>query len=365
MKAAHQVGHFSRATRRLLVLAGFVTLALSLLWLGTQRHAILVVHSESERIPWTRGIDAGIDQFLVNRNGIRLQRLYLNGRDEERLQEQIAGVHSFVARWRPGSVIVVDDLAQTAIGARYAGKDTPHIVYSGIEDHARTLAQSSAANVSGIAERTPWSVIERTLVHLDVQASGAPKHAAPAMRRPRVALISDTGPAADEEAEGFLSHTWHMARPVGVWRCATAEAWQQALREIAVRADLVVVGDYRSLPMPPGVAYPTWRRTFATHALEALHQPMMALSSYAMIDGIPMGVLPSPFEQGEVAARSAVQRRDPASENAREDGSQHVLTRDFAMVIDADAMAARKLSVGALDAYYARLSGRMLGVGAP
>ena len=31
MKAAHQVGHFSRATRRLLVLAGFVALALSLL----------------------------------------------------------------------------------------------------------------------------------------------------------------------------------------------------------------------------------------------------------------------------------------------------------------------------------------------
>lgn len=364
MKAAHPVGRLSLTVRRLLVLAGFVALALSLLCLGARRHAILVVHSESERIPWIRGIDAGIDQFLLSRNGIRLQRLYLSGQDTSRAQEQIAGVHSFISRWRPGAVIVVDDLAQTAVGAAYAGKSSPRVVYSGIEDDARTLAQSTAANVSGIAQRTPWPVIERTLTHLATQAFGATGQAAPALRQPRIALINDGGSAADEEAHGFLAHPWLAARPIGVWRCTTPEAWHQALREIALKADLVVVGDYRSLPAPRGVPYGAWRRSFATKALETLHQPMLALSAYAVLDGIPMGILPSPIEQGAVAARSAMQR-DVMPLQAQGHRPQHALTQDFAMVINADAMAARKLSIGSLDAYYARLSARLLGVGAP
>ena len=90
---------------------------------------------------------------------------------------------------------------------------------------------------------------------------------------------------------------------------------------------------------------------------------MTALSAYAVSDGIPMGILPSPFEQGEVAAQMAVQvSRSSGAEFSAERG-QHALTQDFALVVNRRQMELRRLSIGAMDAYYARVSGRLLGGG--
>lgn len=343
---------------RLVVLGAFAALAISLLWNAARRPAVLVVHSQSERIPWTRGIDAGIDDVLHAQSGVRLQRIHLNPRDTQRMAQQVDDVHGFIARWQPGALIAVDGLAQTAVGRHYAGHGRPYVVYSGIEDEERSLAQSLSANVSGIAERTPWPVVEDMLVKL-VRSQRIAAGLPPAARSLRVAMINDNGAASAEEAQGFAAHRWTRATPMGVWRCATPDQWTQALAHIAQRADVVLIGDYRAMPVPAGVLPAVWRRNLAAQALAQLHQPLMALSSYAVDDGIPLAVLPSPMEQGAVAAHQTLR----ALHANMEPMARHAHTVDFALVANSQAMAARQLSLGALDGYYARLSSRVIGAG--
>ena len=346
---------------RRLLLSAFVVLASSLLWKGARRPAVLVVHSQSEGVPWTQGIDAGFDAVFGVRKEVRLQRIYLNAHDTQRVADQVNRAHGFIARWRPDALITVDDFAQLAVGTRYVDQVSPQVVYSGIEDAGRSLATRAASNVSGIVERTPWAVVERTLLRLARPPDGSARQANSG-RPLRVAMINDGGAASDEEARGFALHPWAHAVPVGVWRCQTLAEWRTALHEIAHRADLVVVGDYRAIPVPEGTNAPIWTKQLATQALDALPQPMVALSYYAVRDGIPMGVLPSPMEQGAVAARYALRALSGSSA-----GSpllpQYSVTSEFALVVNPESMAQRRLAIGAVDAYYARLSSRMLGSG--
>lgn len=360
---AHPLAHRRQYWRRILIATGVAMLVASLGWSGVMRPSVLVLHSQNERIPWTRGIDAGIDSVLDPKSGIRLQRVYLPGHDEKRAATQMAETRSFIARWRPDVILAVDDVAQVQVGAAYLARGTPQIVYSGIEDRERTLSSSAKPHVRGIAERTPWAIVEGALLQL-AERSSVPAPAGSPPRKWRIALISDTGPAAEEEATGFASHLWQAAQPVGVWRCATMEQWQEALEEIAHKADVVVIGDYRNLARPEEVSRTSWRKIVAGAALERLRQPMTALSAYAVADGIPMGILPSPIEQGEVAAQMALQvaREGTGRATLRE---RHALTKDFALILNPQQMQRRQLSLGAMDAYYARISARLIGSAAP
>lgn len=355
------------------LLGALMLLAASLLWQGARRPAVLVVHSQSEGLPWTQGVDAGFDAVLATRKDVRLQRLYLNAHATERLDDRVSMAHGFIQRWRPDALIAVDDVAQSTVGTRYLGQPSPWVVYSGIEDAGRSLAGSGAPNVSGIGERTPWAVVERTLLRLaeaqdEARARGASAGPGPGpVPRParwRVALINDGGAASTEEALGFVQHPWTLAEPVGVWRCQTPAQWSAALRELAHRADLVVVGDYRSMPRPADAPALTWSRALVTEALAELPQPLVALSYYAVRDGIPVGVLPSPMEQGAVAARHALHALS-APPGATEPSPRHAQTTEFALVINPESMAQRQLSVGSVEAHYARLSGRLLRSAAP
>lgn len=357
------VAHQGQYGRRVLVATAVVLLVAALVWSGVRRPSILVLHSQNERIPWTRGIDAGIDRVLDPKSGIRLQRIYLHGDNAERAVTQMAEVRGFIARWRPDVVLAVDDLAQAQVGAAYLAQGAPQIVYSGIEDRERTLSSSAMPHIRGIAERTPWAIVERSLLQLAALSSAqAPASNPPRPRR--MALISDTGPAAAEEAKGFASHVWQAAQPVGVWHCATLAQWQQALDDIAQQADVVVIGDYRNLARPEGWSRSSWRKMLANTALERLHLPMTALSAYAVSDGIPMGILPSPIEQGEVAAQMALQVSRAGAGITSLPG-QHALTQDFALILNPPQMHQRQLSLGAMDAYYARISGRLIGSALP
>ncbi|MDD0837963.1 hypothetical protein PSQ40_05195 [Curvibacter sp. HBC61] len=351
----------ARWTRPLL-LGALVLLAGCLLWQGSRRPAVLVVHSQSEGLPWTQGVNAGLDAVLATRKDVRLQRLYLNAHATEQLDGRVRTAHGFIRRWQPDALVTVDDVAQSTVGVHYLGQPSPWLVYSGIEDAERSLAASGAPNVSGIGERTPWSVVERTLLHLaEPKGAGGASGLGPQAQRKRwrVALINDGGAASTEEAQGFIQHPWSLAKPVGVWRCHSPAQWAAALREIAHRADLVVVGDYRAMPPPADAPALTWSRDLVTQALAELSQPMVALSYYAVRDGVPVGVLPSPMEQGAVAARHALQAFSVRA-GAIEPSPRHAQTTEFALVINPESLAQRRLTVGGVEAHYARLSSRLL-----
>lgn len=339
-----------------MLLIGMLVLNALLIRAGAQRPSVLIVHSQDEHIPWTRGIDAGISHVLREPGPIRLQRQYLQ-RNQEKTHSTIAQANDFITQWKPNAVMLVDDLAQRSITSQYLTAPQTPTVYVGIEDHTQNLSNASENHIQGIVEKTPWPMIEDSLMRLWAQRQAA------APRKPlKIALIADTGAAAQEEAKGFAHHSWKSMEPLGVWHCDSMAQWAAALDTIAKTADVVVVGDYRYMNAEHDYSPLAWRQLLAHMALSKLPQPMTALSAYAVADGIPMGILPSPFEQGEIAALMAQQsvRTSPPPDTPLL--SQHMQSQRFALLINTQQLHQRHLSVDALDSYFARLSARTNGL---
>lgn len=329
---------------RLLVVLAFAALGAALLWNSWRRPAILVIQSSTQEVPWVRGIDAGLHRALDVAPGLRTRWFYLDHDDDrvhDRYQAQrLHQAHALIDSWKPDVVIAVDAAAQALMGNRTTGRAGPFVVHSGIDSAERHWGRGADARVSGISERTPWPAIQTLLREVAQRRN---------LARPRIAIVAGPGDAAHEETTGFLAHDWGDWPVAGMWRSATVDEWQANLQAVRQQADLVIVGDYRSLPKPPGWDRLRLRKTVVAHTLRALPQPLLALSVYAVLDGIPIGILPSPFEQGYEAAGLAIARvRDGDAAPPA-----HLVTRHFVVYTDPQALAARGIVLPPVYASYA------------
>lgn len=110
------------------------------------------------------------------------------------------------------------------------------------------------------------------------------------------------------------------------------------------RADLIIFGGYDALALAPGAARHAARRAVARLTLDTLDTPLLALSAYAVADGLPVALLPSPPEQGRLAAvRGQAMPAVPAPGAGQ-----------FAVLTDERALTARALLLPELYASYAR-----------
>jgi hypothetical protein len=340
---------------RLLVVLVFAALGAALLWRSWQRPAILVIQSSTHEVPWVRGIDAGLHRAFDAVGGLRARWFYLD-HDDDRVDDRfqirrLQQAHGLIDSWKPDVVVAVDAAAQTLVASRPADPSGPFIVYSGIESAGGQLASSTAAQVSGISERTPWPAIQTLLREIAIRRG---------LARPRIAIIAGPGDAAHEEITGFRTYDWGDWPVAGVWRSATLAEWEAQLEEVRRQADLVIVGDYRSLPRPFGWDRRRLRKAVVQRTLHALPQPLLALSVYAVRDGIPVSILPSPFEQGYEAAHMAVART-----RGDTPADLHLSTRHFVVYTDEQELAARGIVLPPLYASYARAARTILTDGTP
>ncbi|CAN5477663.1 hypothetical protein BH11PSE11_BH11PSE11_21410 [soil metagenome] len=328
----------------LVFLAGALLFALA----GLRRPVILVVHSFDNTIPWARGEATGLASVFDGASDVRILDHYLDANDAApgKLESRVKSARALITAGAPQAVILMDNVAQKHVGTPLLGGYPGWIIFGGIAATADKLPPSSLGKIAGISERTPWTAIEALLREFARQKGIA---------NPRVALINDAGSAADEEAAGFRSYAWRGMQLAGVWRCKDSAEWRQALPAIRTSADLVVIGDYGSLELAPGMSRAEGRSEIARITLNELSAPQLALSGYAVNDGFPVGILPSPAEQGEEAARlalTAVRNGAPAYRYGH--------SRQFLVVANEPVLAARALILPELYASYARQVGPLI-----
>lgn len=317
---------------RIFVVIVFLVGASALAIRGFQRPLIIVIQSYGDQIPWTRGTKAGLDRALSDARDVRIRWLYLDANHPTRegyAQSKIDFAKSVIHSDRPQAIIAMDDRAQTEVASALLGHYPGWIIFAGINAANFDLLHTTLPTVAGISERTPWPAVQSLLAEFARQKGVA---------RPRVALINDTSAAADEEAAGFVAHAWDGMQVAGLWRCKDSIAWQQALHAMRGKVDLVVIGDYRSMPVPAGLDRVQARRGIVSMTMAALPAPMTALSGYAVDDGIPVGILPSPQEQGEQAGLLAL-----AAVRSGATPYRHRESREFIIYANDTAIATRQL----------------------
>lgn len=286
-----------------IVLGLFMAGALLLLgWYNVSKPSILVLHSYDPDYAWVRDINVGLNRVFDKKYLYQLRWYYMDTKrhpsDDFKASAGIAARH-LIASTRPDVVIAVDDDAQQYV-ARYFVND-PHIkiVFAGVNREAADYHYDGASNVTGVLERLPVAAMAEAVASM-AQFAGR--------GRPiRLAFLGDRSETVDGDASQVTHHGWAPLQLGAVRQVDTWPAWQAAVRTLAADHDVLLVSGYRRLrrsasdpALVPAREVVDWTESHAP-------LPVISFNGFYTEDGGMLAIGTSPYEQGELAARRALQ----------------------------------------------------------
>jgi hypothetical protein len=259
---------------------------------------ILVLHSSDRVFPTVGKVDEGIRQVLSkNRQPMTVQWHYLgidNLPDEDHRQDAAKGGLRTLEQFRPDVVIAVDDEAQHYVMRRFAGRDSPKVVYTAIDHDPKEYGYVGAANVIGIPETLPLTTMRELLQYVK---QGQPV---------RLAVLGDTGPTSKGQLQQIQVFDWGPHRIVSTHLLGDFTAWQAAVVALGSQVDVLLVLSHGRLAKASG------ERTVVPEAdvirwveTNAKPLPIGTDIEYAQHGGA-LAVAPSAKSLGEIAATAAL-----------------------------------------------------------
>ncbi|MEO9386627.1 ABC transporter substrate-binding protein [Chromobacterium phragmitis] len=263
---------------------------------------ILVIHSYDPEYSWVKEENEGLHRLFDKHPELSLRWHYLdlkNHQDDDFRRAAASGAIDVIQRWKPDVVILVDDIAQRLVGARYLNHPRMKIVFAGVNNRPGAYGYDQARNVTGVLERKPLQAVDDTLEMLWRQMNGAGK--------PRALLIGDQ---SFDFAAGLFEYQdyqrrWRHIRWTAPVAAATFEEWKLLVLRAPAVADFILVSDYRQLRRDfGGKAFVPPAEVMAWTERNA-KIPVLGLTTAATQDGAMMGVATAGYEQGWEAARMA------------------------------------------------------------
>lgn len=232
--------------KTLLVISCLLSFVLLLGFFNESKPRILVLHSGAEQSPWVQQVDRGMRAALeANRRPVTVEWIYMDvtapaaGRSTGPAQ---AEAHRAIAREDPAVLIAVDDEANELVARDYVGRQEPRILYVALDRPPADYGYSGAPNVSGIAERLPFTGVRDAITTLFPG------------RRPTVSIIgvdSITGRAEMAQVRAF---DWGPAELTSTQLVATGRAWRDSV-SAARDSDVLVVLSCQDLPDGDGAVF--------------------------------------------------------------------------------------------------------------
>ncbi len=285
-----------------------------LAWFNLSKPRVLVLHSYDKDYSWVRDVNAGLRRVLDKRGDLAVRWYYLDTKRHPWPEFKDNAGH--VARrmidgMPPDVIIAIDDDAQNYVARHYAGHPGIRVVFAGVNNAPADYGYDTAANVNGILERLPLDALKETLT-IAAERSGRKEPL-------RIRFLGDRSETVLGDEKTFSSQDWtpfvvQPSRLVDTW-----PEWQQAVAESAADTDVLVVSNYRRITraavagdaaLVPAAEVIRWT--------EANARPLfIGTNAFFAEDGGMLAIGTSPYEQGEVAARLAVDAIDHGQRRQR------------------------------------------------
>ncbi|MEV4781608.1 ABC transporter substrate-binding protein [Burkholderia sp. LMU1-1-1.1] len=305
-------------------------------WYNVSKPSILVLHSYDPDYAWVRDINVGLNRVLDRKYLYQVRWYYMDTkRHPSAAFKASAGVaaRNVIATARPDVVIAIDDDAQQYAARHFANDARIKIVFAGVNRDAADYGYGRAANVTGVLERIPLAAMREALRSAaNFQALSRPL---------RIAFIGDRSETVGGDAGQVRRYAWAPLELGTVLQVDTWAEWQAGVRALSATHDVVLVSGYRGLrrgadsapvPAPEVVAW--------TEAHSAA--PVVSFNGFYIEDGGMLAIGSSPYEQGEVAGRMALQivlgHRAPASLPV-------AASRQFIVTMNGASMRARRFEL--------------------
>ena len=313
------------------VMGLFVVLAVAYLgWLNISKPRILVLHSYDPEYAWSRDVNVGLNRVLRNSYRYQLRWHYMDTkRHPTTAYKQAAGIaaRNVIAEMRPDVVIALDDDAQSYAARYLVNQPGISIVFAGVNNEAADYGYDKATNATGILERLPLAAIQEALG----QAQGLK-----ALQRPlRLAYLGDASHSVEGDLQQIRGFAWGPVVLQSTTQVRTWPEWQAQVRSLAPSADVLLLTGYRSLRRSAQDPSLVSAREVVTWTDANAGVPVISGNGFFTEDGGMLAVGTSPYEQGEEAARRALDiavRGTPAAQIPITEAQHFIVTMNASLM---------------------------------
>jgi len=317
---------------------------------------VLILHSYDLDYTWVRDINVGLNRVLRGKP-YNLRWHYMDTkRNPSNAFRERAGLlaRRIIEEWKPDLIIAIDDDAQKyatmfyALDANEAKKAERkiQIVFVGLNGESKPYGYDTAVNATGIFERKQWAAV-KNLIDQAVRPN------VPAGRQVRIAYVGDTSGSVKEDTKFLESYDWAPFRLVRSRLVSNYDDWKAEVRKANEEADVLITTNYRRIQesavndkrMVEPADLVKWTEDNTPKI------PVIGTNGFYVEDGGMIALATSPFEQGDVGARMAVdiieKKRDPKSIPVRS-------TQEFIVYMRADRVRQNNFAVPRVYESFAR-----------
>ncbi len=285
-----------------IIIGLFLIGALALLaWFNMSKPSILILHSYDKGYAWTRDVNVGLDRVLNNNYQYQVHWYYMDTKRHPFPDyRESAGIAArrYIEQLQPDVIIAVDDDAQRYVMRHFINDPKMKIVFSGVNNEAADYGYDKANNVTGILERIPLTAIRETFLIADnFKSLGHPV---------RLALLADKSESVSGDIKQLQAFKWAPVELTSINRASTWPEWQEMVRELGTKVDVIMVTGYRRLSRSADD-----KKLVPPH--EVVHWtemnskiPVISGNGFFTEEGGMLAIGASPYEQGEIAAERAL-----------------------------------------------------------
>lgn len=316
---------------------------------SVNRPRILVLHSYDSAYPWVRDVNVGLMRVLGKKGSYSLRWQYMDlklhpGPESRRA----AGITAkrIIEQWNPDVLIAVDDDAQDLVARDYVNHPRIKVVFAGVQADPAKYGYVGVENVTGIIEQKPLAAYRTALLDIAKLNNN--------VQAPRLVNIADKSASVTFDDIYIKKFDWKPIRLVDSILVGTYEEWQQKILRAGQQADFIMVSNYRRLArsaadpkLVPASEVMSWTEANAKI-------PVIGTNSFNVEDGGTLAIGVSPYEQGQVAGRMAV---DIIDFNKKPNALPVLTTRQFVVAMRVDAFRKKNIRIPAMYEAFARGTG--------
>ncbi|MBF0558617.1 MAG: hypothetical protein HQL08_07530 [Nitrospirae bacterium] len=275
--------------------------ALMLLWFNISKPRLLILHSYHEEYSWVRDINVGLNRVLKNKSYFSIRWHYLDTKRHPWPEyKNSVGIlaRRMIDEWQPKVIIAMDDDAQEYVTKYYINKPGVSIVFGGVNNEIEDYGFDKANNVTGILERLPLDAVKEGLMTFSSGKTGGSPI--------RVFFIGDTSETVEGDYKWVKTFKWDPLRFAGAKLVDTLDEWKTTIKQASQSSDYILTSNYRRIYRNKGGKDLVPPKELLDETVSMSKTPVIGTNAFFAEDGGMLAIATSPLEQGEVAAKMAV-----------------------------------------------------------
>lgn len=286
--------------RNILLYVFILTFLIIAVFYNIHKPIILILQSYNTDYSWTRDVDDGLKKTLKLTGSYTLRWHYMDAKNNPQAGYKVkAGIvaRRVIDEIKPDIILAVDDDAQEYAAKYYIDDPKIRIVFSGVNNTPESYGYDQASNVTGILERLPLSGIRYTLEEIQKNNSDIGP-----MKIMHLSDSSGTVQADDNFINNFKD--WKNIQIIPSTLVHNFREWKKAVNLAPTEANFLLISNYRQIYDDNGKLVPP--KTVMKWTIENSKIPIIGANGFTVEDGAKFAVATSPFEQGEVAGKMAI-----------------------------------------------------------